>query len=79
MNSTLPASGVSLHLPVAPLAHRSGATQSLFARVFATVQTWVRRSRGRSELAELDEYTLRDIGLARSQVENERDKFFWQG
>jgi uncharacterized protein YjiS (DUF1127 family) len=78
MNHTHPASGATLNLPAVPVAHRSGATQSLFARAIAVLQAWVRRSRGRDDLAELDEHLLRDIGLTRSQVENERSKFFWQ-
>ena len=77
MNRTHLAS-VTLNLPAVPAAHRSGATQSLLARAMAALQTWVRRSRGRDDLAELDDHLLRDIGLTRSQVENERSKFFWQ-
>ena len=78
MNHTHLASGATLNLPAVPVAHRSGATQSLFARAMAALQTWVRRSRGRDDLTDLDAHLLRDIGLTRSQVESERSKFFWQ-
>lgn len=78
MNHTHLAAGAALNCPAVPAARRSGATRSPFARAMAVVQTWLRRSRGRDDLAELDEHLLRDIGLTRSEVENERSKFFWQ-
>lgn len=40
---------------------------------------WRRRSRERAELASLDERTLRDIGLTRSDAEFLSNKPFWRG
>ena len=78
MNHTHLAAGTALKCPAVPAARRSGATPSPFARAMTVLQTWLRRSRGRDDLAELDEHLLRDIGLTRSEVENERNKLFWQ-
>jgi uncharacterized protein YjiS (DUF1127 family) len=36
------------------------------------------RSRQRRQLAELDDYMLRDIGLSRADVASESRKHFWQ-
>ena len=44
----------------------------------ALVRAWLRRSRTRNDLAELDERLLRDIGLTRSDVVAESTKHFWQ-
>jgi uncharacterized protein YjiS (DUF1127 family) len=38
---------------------------------------WAERARQRRQLAELDDYMLRDIGLSRSDVANEIRKPFW--
>jgi uncharacterized protein YjiS (DUF1127 family) len=38
---------------------------------------WAERARQRRQLAELDDYMLRDIGLTRSDVANEIRKPFW--
>jgi uncharacterized protein YjiS (DUF1127 family) len=39
---------------------------------------WAERARQRRQLAELDDYMLRDIGLSRADVTAERSKSFWQ-
>ena len=39
---------------------------------------WAERSRQRRQLAELDDYMLRDLGLTRTDVANEIRKAFWQ-
>ena len=39
---------------------------------------WAERARQRRQLAELDDYMLRDIGLTRADVANEIRKTFWQ-
>jgi uncharacterized protein YjiS (DUF1127 family) len=44
----------------------------------ALVRQWLRRSRTRSDIAELDERMLRDIGLTRHDVLIESHKHFWQ-
>lgn len=46
--------------------------------LFATLRTWRRRSRERSELASLDERMLRDIGITRADAEFLSSKPFWK-
>jgi uncharacterized protein YjiS (DUF1127 family) len=46
--------------------------------MLATLRQWRQRSRARQELAELDDYLLKDIGYSRSQASFESGKFFWQ-
>jgi uncharacterized protein YjiS (DUF1127 family) len=43
------------------------------------VVTWQERARQRRQLASLDDYLLRDLGLSRSQVHSELRKPFWEG
>lgn len=43
-----------------------------------TLATWVSRSKDRSQLAELSDHLLTDIGLTRVEVEVELNKYFWQ-
>ena len=78
MNHTHLAAGTALKCPAVPAARRSGATPSPFARAMTVLQTWLRRSRGRDDLAELDEHLLRDLGLSRSQAVFESGKSFLQ-
>ena len=42
------------------------------------VLTWAERARQRRQLAELNDYMLRDIGLTRSDVAEEIRKPFWR-
>jgi uncharacterized protein YjiS (DUF1127 family) len=44
----------------------------------AVLANWERRARSRRELAELSEYSLRDIGLTRADVVRETSKPFWR-
>lgn len=53
-------------------------TPGLIHRMLATLGQWRQRSRARQELAELDDYLLKDIGYSRSQAAFESGKFFWQ-
>jgi uncharacterized protein YjiS (DUF1127 family) len=48
------------------------------AGVVAIVRQWLRRSRTRHDVAELDEHLLRDIGLTRFDAVVESRKHFWQ-
>lgn len=48
------------------------------AGIVALVREWLRRSRTRNDLAELDDHLLRDIGLTRMDVAAESSKHFWQ-
>jgi uncharacterized protein YjiS (DUF1127 family) len=59
-------------------ASRLPRWQNMFASSWATVQTWLARSRSRSALTELDEFMLKDIGLTRADVVMESSKPFWQ-
>jgi uncharacterized protein YjiS (DUF1127 family) len=56
-------------------------TANLFltpGRLVETLLLWHERSRQRMALAELDERTLKDLGLTRGQVAAEAGKPFWQ-
>ncbi len=55
---------------------RSSTTVDALARAAATVKEWRRLSRSRRELAALDDYQLRDLGLSRSSALFESDKPF---
>jgi uncharacterized protein YjiS (DUF1127 family) len=46
--------------------------------IVAQVREWLRRSRTRHEIADLDEHLLRDIGLTRFDAMAESRKLFWQ-
>ena len=48
------------------------------AGVVALLRQWLRRSRTRDEIAELDQHLLRDIGLTRFDAVVESRKHFWQ-
>ena len=47
-------------------------------RVLATLREWRRRVHDRSQLAELDERMLKDIGITRSDAEFLMNKPFWR-
>jgi len=55
---------------VAPVEPRHG--------LVALVREWLRRSRTRHEITELDDHLLRDIGLTRYDAVVESRKHFWQ-
>jgi uncharacterized protein YjiS (DUF1127 family) len=44
----------------------------------ATLREWRRRARDRARLAELDDRTLKDIGLTRTDAEFLINKPFWR-
>lgn len=46
--------------------------------VLDLLQTWQERSKGRRELAALDDRMLRDIGASAADVDRETGKWFWQ-
>ncbi|MBO0736352.1 MAG: DUF1127 domain-containing protein [Alphaproteobacteria bacterium] len=48
------------------------------SHIVATLREWRRRARDRARLAELDERTLRDIGLTRTDAEFLVNKPFWR-
>ena len=47
-------------------------------RVFAVLEEWRRRSRGRRELAAMSDRSLRDIGVTRGDAYREAQKPFWR-
>ena len=46
--------------------------------LFATLTTWMQRSRQRKQLAQLDQHLLDDIGLSAEQAAREIAKPFWR-
>jgi len=62
--------------------HSGGSTEPFLPHVWhrmgETLHTWHERILARRELAELDDYMLRDIGLTRTDVAREADKPFWR-
>jgi uncharacterized protein YjiS (DUF1127 family) len=75
MDSPAPA-GPALLLALAWFAlRRSGAAAGRIAEIGLT---WLERSRQRRQLAELNDYMLRDIGLTRVDAWNEAEKPFWR-
>jgi uncharacterized protein YjiS (DUF1127 family) len=63
---------LSLHYSSkAPLA----GTYTAFNHILTN---WRRRARERRELASLDNRTIRDLGLSRSEVQFEANKPFWR-
>ena len=62
--------------------HSGGASEPFIAHIWhrtnETLHLWRERAVMRHELADLDDYILRDIGLTRSDVMREADKPFWK-
>jgi uncharacterized protein YjiS (DUF1127 family) len=54
------------------------APPSVAHRVVSTLREWRRRARDRSQLAQLDDRMLRDIGLTRADAEFLSNRPFWQ-
>ena len=48
-------------------------------RVVDLISLWRARARERRLLSELDDHSLRDIGLTRSMARWESSRLFWQG
>lgn len=57
----------------------NGHHRSWQNRLQNAVGTWLKRSRGRRQLARFSAYELRDIGLNPSDAAREIGKPFWQG
>jgi uncharacterized protein YjiS (DUF1127 family) len=60
---------------------RKARPTSLIAAMRSTIRSWLARSRQRQalrELAELDDYLLKDIGFSRETAFREARKPFWQ-
>jgi len=67
---TLPPKAYSTWWPKQPL-HPFVAAYRLIAR-------WIERTRQREALAQLDDHTLRDIGITRFDALREAEKPFWK-
>ncbi len=48
------------------------------ATVSKTLKTWSARTQDRRQLAQMNDRLLADIGLSRSDIAVEVNKFFWQ-
>ena len=70
--------GTPLHSGLRPGASFGGALRAVAARAVGLVLTWQQRARERRQLASMDEFGLKDIGLTRVDVQRESDKPFWQ-
>jgi uncharacterized protein YjiS (DUF1127 family) len=67
------------------LSHRAGVRQTSrsylqegLIHLFDLVQNWSYRHRTRGHLYQMPDYMLRDIGVSRSEVEEEFSKPFWR-
>lgn len=56
---------------------RAGLVGTLHS-VQESFSCWQRRARERSELAQLDAMTQRDLGLSDSEISQEASKYSWQ-
>jgi uncharacterized protein YjiS (DUF1127 family) len=61
-----------------PQSENRKAAREVAGRVLATFREWRRRAHERAELAGLDERTLKDIGLTRTDAEFLSNKPFWR-
>lgn len=52
--------------------------EKLMTTINETISVWDQRSRDRNELSHLSDRMLQDVGLSRSDVHTEIDKYFWQ-
>ena len=65
-------------VPNRPVEAPRGRWRLILGSIVATLREWRRRSIDRSELARLDERTLRDIGLDPGVVDYEVYQSFWR-
>lgn len=68
----------SLGIPVNGEANPFRRLGDLIGHIADTLRTWRVRDRQRRELRELDDATLKDIGLTRAQANFAADKPFWR-
>jgi len=64
--------------PCRPVVAPRGSWSLILGSIVATLREWRRRSVNRSELARLDERTLRDIGIDPGVVDYEMYQPFWR-
>ncbi len=68
----------SLRIPAVAAGSPFRRLGELIGHIADTLRTWRVRDRQRRELRELDDATLRDIGLTREQANFAADKPFWR-
>lgn len=71
----------TMHNPALTLLNTSPRLPLIAAmavRFAATVTKWEQRRRTRINLGYLDDHLLRDVGLNRTQAEQETARRFWQ-
>jgi len=68
----------SMALPARRAAREPERPVPCLRRVLALFHIWRQRSHDRQELAQLDERSLRDVGLTRYDVLYEARKPFWR-
>ncbi|WP_273427234.1 DUF1127 domain-containing protein [Marinobacter sp.] len=56
----------------------SAGAQRLNRRLIALFRKWQTNRRTRKDLARLSDFMLKDLGISRSQAENEYQKPFWK-
>ncbi len=71
--------GSPLSSGLRPTVGFGGIVRWAVTRTIGLVLTWQQRARERRQLASMDEFGLKDIGLTRVDVLREADKPFWQG
>ncbi|MBT0964035.1 DUF1127 domain-containing protein [Denitromonas iodatirespirans] len=63
----------------APLRAELGTVlQQALRAARITLKTWIKRSRDRRDLREMEEHLLRDVGISRGQANFEGNKPFWR-
>ncbi len=72
---------IATALPMFGASAKRGAQPSIVERIltapFAALATWGARLKQRTDLAEMDDRMLQDIGISRSAALAEADKPFW--
>ena len=56
----------------------SAGAKRLNRRLIALFRKWQTNRRTRKDLARLSDFMLKDLGISRSQAENEYQKPFWK-
>ncbi|CAG8999057.1 MAG: hypothetical protein CENE_01021 [Candidatus Celerinatantimonas neptuna] len=60
------------------LNNNNATLKEFFHKASALLNHWHERHRTRQQLSDMPEYLLRDIGLERSERDQELNKHFWQ-
>jgi len=68
-----------IRVPLSPRAIPAIRPASALTRAVVALLDWNDRHRQRRMLLEMDERSLRDVGLTRTDAMHEADKPFWRG